>query len=164
MRNEPHHEDEDAADLLEEVRKLLNDGHLKEGPDVATPTDRTPFQSPITRGENLRENLRENLSEQQTDDCCQTTFAAQLGSEEGTVFEYADGFFCRQNLREPVILPTTRRSRVLKLSHHKPLPEHRGRTRLKHRLRRVYYSPQMAADIGTVVSMRTPCRKCSSGC
>jgi len=135
--------EEDAEDLLLDVQDMVRSGRHLEDVDTGVPQQDLP--APLTR--------LEILEEQRADDYCQLVFATQLEKADTSFFEDKDGVLCRTNPREPtliqVVLPSSLRARVLKLAHHHPLSGHPGQTRLHRRLRRVYYWPQMAADVAT---------------
>ena len=98
-------------------------------------------------------SLDEILLEQQTDAFCQN-IAARL-DEKSTYFHDGQGILRRRLPADKrltqIVLPLTLRPRALILMHHSPMAGHPGQTRMYANMRRVFYWPQMAADIfGTV--------------
>ena len=98
-------------------------------------------------------SLDEILLEQQTDAFCQN-IAAKL-DDKTTYFHDGQGVLRRRLPADkrltPIVLPLTLRPRALILMHHSPMAGHPGQTRMYANMRRVFYWPQMAADIfGTV--------------
>ena len=142
-------EEDDAEDLLPDVQDLVKEHQLAGAPE----SDKV-WPIPLPK--------QEIIQDQKTDDFCQYVETTQLG-REGTPFFEENSMLCRRHPRDQTIiqavLPPSLRHRLLRLAHHFPLAGHPGRTRLHRRLRRSYYWPHIAADIGAAVRECTPCAK-----
>ena len=140
----------DAEVILLDVQEFLKERQLAGAPE----TDEV-LPAPLSK--------QEIVQEQKLDDFCQSVHKTQLSRKGTLFFEDKEGMLCRRHPRDKTIiqaaLPSSMRHRLLRLAHHAPIAGHPGQTRLHRRLRRSYYWPHMAADVGATVRECTACAK-----
>ena len=143
-------EEDDAEDILVDVQDLVKERQL-----AGAPESYEVLPVPISK--------QEIIQEQKTDNFCQSVQKTQRCREGTPFFEDKDGMLCRRHPRDQTViqavLSSSLRHRLLRLAQHSPLAGHPGQTGLHRRLRRSYYWPHMAADVGAAVRECMPVGK-----
>lgn len=95
------------------------------------------------------------MEEELTEGFCQAVLETPLPRNEGLVLEDEGGVLCRQKTTEcdltQIVSDASLHWSVIKRAHHNPRSGHPGKTGQHDRLRRVFYWPQLAANISPVV-------------